>query len=102
MRYRHQAYRIWQDMNLPLAAAPFPEFTKKMASSIGDNWAEQLIASDKAMAWLFLPMGYLLFVIRLLLSPFTQLQKRLNIPPRYFWLFCIGLAICFVVWKLKN
>ena len=102
MHYRHQAYRIWQDMSFPLAAAPFPEFTKKMASNIGDNWAEQMIANEKAVAWLILPMGYLLFVIRLILSPLTQLQKCLNIPPRYFWIFCVGLMICFVVWKVKN
>jgi hypothetical protein len=24
---------------------------------MGDNWAEQLIASDKATAWLMLPIG---------------------------------------------
>ena len=50
MHYRHQAYRIWQDMSLPLAASPLPEFTRKLAANIGDNWAEQLIASEKTRA----------------------------------------------------
>ena len=102
MRYRNQAYRIWQDMRLPLAITPLPEPSKKIASSLGDNWAEQMIADEKEIAWLILSMGYLSFSFRLLLSPFTQLQRRLNIPSRYFWLFCVGVVICFVVWKLKN
>ena len=101
MHYRHQAYRIWQDMSLPLAALPLPEFTKNLVANIGENWAEQMIASEKTMAWLLFPMGYLIFVFRLLLSPLTQLQKRLNIPAKYFW-FCVGLAVVFLVWKLRN
>jgi tetratricopeptide (TPR) repeat protein len=78
MHYRHQACRIWQDMNLPLAAAPFPAFSKKMAANLGDTWAEQMIASDKAMAWFMLPIGYLLFILRTLLSPLTEILHQLQ------------------------
>lgn len=88
-------------MNLPIAAAPFPNWTKNLMQNMGDGWAEQLIASDKAMAWIFLPMGYLLFSLSLLLSPLTQLQTRLKIPPQFFW-FAVGLAIVLLVWWLKR
>jgi tetratricopeptide (TPR) repeat protein len=101
MHYRHQAYRIWQDMNLPLAAAPFPAWTKNLSQSMGDNWAEQLIASDKAMAWLMFPILYLFFALRILLSPLTQLQTRFKIQPKIFW-FCVGIAIVLVIAWLKK
>ena len=101
MHYRHQAYRIWQDMNLPLAAAPFPAWTKKLIQSMGDTWAEQLIANDKAMAWLMFPIGYLLFALRILLSPLTQLQTRLKIQPKIFW-FCVGIAIVLLIAWLRK
>ena len=101
MHYRHQAYRIWQDMNLPLAAAPFPAWNKSLIQSMGDTWAEQLIASDKAMAWLMLPLGYLLFALRTLLSPLTHLQKKLKIKPLWFW-FCVGITIVFLIAWLKK
>lgn len=84
-----------------LAAAPIPKFNKKRIVSIGDNWAEQTIATDKAMAWLMFPMGYLIFILRLLLSPLTQLQTHLKIPPKIFW-FCVGIAIVLLIAWLKK
>ena len=63
MHYRHQAYRIWQDMNLPLVAAPFPTWTKNLIQSMGDTWAEQLIAAEKSMTWLNFLLGYLVFTL---------------------------------------
>ena len=100
--HRHQAYRIWQDLQLPLAVLPLPDFTKKMLTSMDDGeWVDTVIQSDNQMAWLFDSIGYLLFVIRLILSPLTKLQKQFKIPAKYFW-FCIGITIAFLVWKLKN
>ena len=88
-------------MNLPLAAAPFPAWTKSLIQSMGDTWAEQMIANDKAMAWLMLPLGYLLFALRTLLSPLTHLQKKLKIKPLRFW-FCVGITIVFLIAWLKK
>jgi tetratricopeptide (TPR) repeat protein len=101
MHYRHKAYCIWKDMNLPLADAPFPAWNKKLIQTMGDTWAEQLIASDKAMAWLMFPIGYLLFTLRILLFPLTQLQTRLKIQPKIFW-FCVGITIVLLIAWLKK
>jgi tetratricopeptide (TPR) repeat protein len=101
IHYRHQAYRIWQDTNLLLADAPFPAWTKKLYQSMDDNWAEQLIATENSMAWLMLPIGYLLFALRILLSPLTQLQTRLKIQPKIFW-FCVGITIVLLIAWLKK
>jgi len=92
MQYRHQAYRIWHDLPLPLTAAPLPDFQKKIMQTLGDDWAEQLIASEKMIAWFNLPLGYLLFLLRKVFSPFTRLQKTLKIYPLVFW-FGFGLAL---------
>jgi tetratricopeptide (TPR) repeat protein len=99
MHYRHQAYRIWQDMNLPIKAAPFPDFGKRMVANMGDDWVEQLIASEQMNAWLLIPMDYLLFAIRTLLSPLTFLQKKLKIKSLWFslgLLLAIALLICWL------
>ena len=101
MDYRHQAYRIWQDINLPLAAAPFPDWNKKLIQNMGDNWAEQMIASEKSMAWLVLPLGYFLFALRTLLSPLAHFQKKLKIKPLWFW-SCVGITIVFLIAWLKK
>lgn len=101
MHYRHQAYRIWQDMNLPLAAAPFPAFFKNLAASMGDTWAEQMIVSEKSMAWLNFSIGYLLFALRTLLSPLIYLQKKLKIKPLWFWVG-VGIAVFLVIAGLKR
>jgi lipid-A-disaccharide synthase-like uncharacterized protein len=98
MHYRHQAYRIWQEMQLPIEAAPFPDFNKRMMASMGDEWAEQILASERMMAWLLLPMGYLLFAIRTLLSPLTFLQKKLKIKPLWFWLGILILVLTLIYW----
>ncbi len=101
-QFRHQAYRIWQDLQLPVAELPLPDFTKRMITSMDDGeWVETMIQSDNQMAWLIDSIGYLIFLVRRIFSPLTQLQKRFKIPPRYFW-FCIGLAIVLLLWKLKN
>jgi len=60
--------------------------------TLGDDWAEQLIASEKMIAWFNLPLGYLLFLLRKVFSPFTRLQKTLKIYPLVFW-FGFGLAL---------
>ncbi len=98
---RHEAYRIWKDMDLPPAAAPFPELTKQLIASMGDNWAEQLIADEEAMLWLNFLGGYLLLIPRFILSPLTRLQKRLNIQPFFFWC-AFGIALYLVLWWLKR
>jgi tetratricopeptide (TPR) repeat protein len=98
MYHRHQAYRIWQDMSLPLAAAPFPTWTKNLIQSMGDNWAEQRITSEKSIAWFIFPIGYLMFAIRILLSPLTFLQKKLKIKPLWFWLTAALLLVILIYW----
>ncbi|PZO44332.1 MAG: hypothetical protein DCF17_04130, partial [Shackletoniella antarctica] len=100
VHHRHQAYRIWQDMQLPLAAAPFPAWTKNMAQNLGDDWAEQLIASEKIMAWLLLPLFYCVFILRTVLSSLTRLQKGLKLHPLAFW-FILGVALVLLVAWLR-
>jgi hypothetical protein len=77
--YRHQAYRIWQSLQLPLAALPFPEFQKRMLQNmLGDDWIERLIASETQMAW-FLPLiGFVRLFVRSALAPIRWLQRRLK------------------------
>jgi lipid-A-disaccharide synthase-like uncharacterized protein len=101
MRYRHQALQIWQAIHLPLAAAPLPAFQKNLMQNKGDDWAKQMLATEKAMAWFLLPMGYFLFALRFLLSPLTHLQKRLRIPPMFFW-FGVGLTLAVLIWWAKQ
>ncbi|MGB6016821.1 MAG: tetratricopeptide repeat protein, partial [Nodosilinea sp.] len=100
MHHRHQAYRIWHDMQLPLAAAPLPARAKNMSQSLGDDWAEQLIASEKMMAWLFLLLGYCDFILRTVFSPLTQLQQRLKLHPLAFW-FILGIVLVLLVAWLR-
>ena len=61
---------------------------------MGETWAEQLIASEKSVAWFMLPIRYLLFALRTLLSPLIYLQKKLKIKPLWFW-FCVGIALVY-------
>jgi tetratricopeptide (TPR) repeat protein len=100
MEYRHSAYAIWQELQLPLAALPIPEITKRMLASMDDGeWVDTIVQSEKA--WLFLPMGYCLFIIRTILSPLSKIQKSLKISPFLFW-FGIGLAICLLIWWVRK
>jgi tetratricopeptide (TPR) repeat protein len=101
IHYRHQAYCIWQDMNLSIEATPLPNIQKRLLADMRDNWAEQLIASEQMMAWLLIPMGYLQFAIRTLLSPLTFLQKKLKIKSLWFWLGLL-LAIALLIYWLKR
>ncbi len=101
MRYRHQVYQVWQDTHLPIAAAPFLTWQKNLIQSLGNNWAEKLIANEKAMAWFNFLIGYLFFSLRLVFSPLAHLQQRLKIPPLYFW-FAVVLAVAILVWLLKR
>jgi tetratricopeptide (TPR) repeat protein len=100
MHHRHQAYRIWHDMQLPLAAVPFPALTKNMAQNLGDDWAEQLIANEKRMAWFLPPLFYCVFILRTVLSPLTRLQKGLKLHPLAFW-FILGIALVLLVAWLR-
>lgn len=91
-------------MNLPLVAAPLPDFQKRMMQSqnIGDDWAAQLLASEQTMGWFLIPLGVVIFTIRQLLSPLTALQKRLNIKPLWFWLFTAGLSLALLIAYLRR
>jgi tetratricopeptide (TPR) repeat protein len=99
--YKYTAYKIWQDMHMPLAAIPVPQLTKNKIEYLGERWADELISSETAMEWLILPLDYLLFTLRILLSPLTQLQTRLKIQPKIFW-FCVGIAIVLVTAWFKK
>ncbi|MBD2108529.1 tetratricopeptide repeat protein [Nodosilinea sp. FACHB-13] len=100
MEHRRQAYRAWHDMQLPLAAAPFPNWTKNIIQNLSDDWAEQQIANEKRMEWLFLPLGYFLFILRTAFSPLIWLQKRLKVHPLMFW-FALGVALVLLVAWLR-
>jgi tetratricopeptide (TPR) repeat protein len=102
MKYRHQAYRTWKEMNLPVAALPFPEFQKRMLQNMGDDWAAQLITSEQSMGWFMILSGVLIFAIRQLLSPLTFIQKRLKIKPLWFWLFTAGLGLVLLIAWLRR
>ncbi|NJR71606.1 MAG: tetratricopeptide repeat protein, partial [Synechococcales cyanobacterium CRU_2_2] len=100
--HRHQAYRTWQEINLPLAAAPLPDLQKRMLKSMGDDWAEQMIASEQTLGWLMIPLGTLAFTIRQLLSPLTFIPKRLKIKPLWFWLFTLSLGLILLIAWLRR
>jgi tetratricopeptide (TPR) repeat protein len=101
MSYRHQAYQIWHELQLPIAAAPVPDFQKKMLASLGEDWAQQMIANERNLRWFLLPFGYLVILIRAVLSPLTQLQKITRIAPRYFW-FGVGVVGVLALWWLRR
>jgi tetratricopeptide (TPR) repeat protein len=98
MYYRHQVYRIWQEMQLPVESTPFPDFIKRMMAKIGDGWVEQLIASERMIASFMIPIIYLAFTIRTLLSPLTFLQKKLKIKPLWFWLGVLIVVLILIYW----
>ena len=97
---RHQSYRVWHDMQLPLTTAPFSPIIKTMAQSMGDDWAKKLIADEKAMAWLFLSRDHLTFGLRTFLSSLTRLPKALNIKPLVLW-FALGIALVLLIAWLR-
>jgi tetratricopeptide (TPR) repeat protein len=51
--YRHQAYRIWQALQLPLEALPLPELQKRLLRHVGDDWIEQQLKNEQKWAWLY-------------------------------------------------
>ena len=61
-----------------------------------------MIANEKNMGWLMIPLGALLFSIRKLLSPLTFIQKRLNIKPRWFWIFILGFSLVLLIEWLRR
>jgi tetratricopeptide (TPR) repeat protein len=76
--YRLKAYRIWQELQLPLAALPFSDFQKRMFQGSGEDWIEQLIRNEQKTAWLYDSIGLILFIIRWLFSPIRWMRKRLR------------------------
>jgi tetratricopeptide (TPR) repeat protein len=73
--YRFQAYRIWQELQLPLAALPCSDFQKRMFQGSGEDWIEKLIQNEQKLAWLHDSIGLISFVIRWLFSPIRWIQK---------------------------
>ncbi len=91
MLYRLQAYQIWQDINLPIADAPFSEFTKKIFQREGDTWAAKRIALEKSTAWFYIPLTFILYSItHTLPSPIYYLLKRV-------WSLMLILLLLFVI-----
>jgi tetratricopeptide (TPR) repeat protein len=72
---QYKAYRIWQELQLPLATLPFSDFHKKMFQYLGEDWIEQLIQNEQKLAWLYDSIGLISFVIRWLFSPIRWIQK---------------------------
>jgi tetratricopeptide (TPR) repeat protein len=76
--YRIQAYRIWQELQLPLAALPFSDFQKRWFQYSGEDWMEKLIQTEQNSAWFFDSIGLIIFIIRWLFSPIRWIRKRLR------------------------
>jgi tetratricopeptide (TPR) repeat protein len=78
--YRLQAYRLWQVLDLPLAALPLPDLTKRILKHVGDDWVDQQIASEQSLGWLLDALGLINLVIRWLFAPVGWLRQRLRRP----------------------
>jgi tetratricopeptide (TPR) repeat protein len=76
--YRLQAYRIWQELQLPLAELPFSDFQKRMFQYLGEDWIEQQIQNEQKLAWLYDSISLISFVIRWFFSPMRWIRKRLR------------------------
>ena len=76
--YRHQTYRIWQELKLPLEALPIPKFQKRLAQSIGDDWIEEQLENEQRFAWFIDALSLIVFLIRWLFSPIQWMQRQLR------------------------
>jgi tetratricopeptide (TPR) repeat protein len=76
--YRFQAYRIWQELQLPLAALPCSDFQKRMFQYSGEDWIEKLIQNEQKLAWFMDSIGLIIFIIRWFFSPIRWMRKRLR------------------------
>jgi tetratricopeptide (TPR) repeat protein len=76
--HRHQAYRIWQSLHLPLEALPLTDFTKRMLKHMNDDWVDQAIASEQSLGWLVDSLSLIGLIIRWIFSPMAWLRQRLQ------------------------
>ncbi len=76
--YRHQTYRIWQELKLPLEALPFPEFQKRLLQNLGDDWIEQQLENEQRFTWFIDALSLIVFLIRGLFSPIRWMQRQLR------------------------
>ena len=100
MHHRHQAYQLWREMQLPLAATPLHNLLNLVHRYLGNDWAEELLNSERKITWLYLSLGYLFFILRTFLSPLIYFQKSIRINPLLFW-FTIGISLSLLIaWLL--
>ena len=76
--YRHLTYLIWQELDLPLEALPYPGFQKRLLRHLGDDWIKQQIENEQNLAWFIDTISLIVFLIRWLFSPIRWIQRRLR------------------------
>jgi tetratricopeptide (TPR) repeat protein len=76
--YRFQVYRIWQELQIPLAALPFSDFQKRMFQGLGEDWIGQQIQIEQKLAWFMDSISLIIFIIRWFFSPMRWIRKRLR------------------------
>jgi tetratricopeptide (TPR) repeat protein len=76
--YRLRAYRIWQELQLPLAALPLSDLEKRIFQYLGGDWIEQRIHDEQKLVWFQDSIGLIIFIIRWFFSPIRWIRKRLR------------------------
>ena len=74
---RIAAVRIWQSLNLPIDAVPFPEIMKRMYRTLeqqGKDWAESFIQAQEQLGWLMDIIAGVRFLIFLPTRLFQQFK----------------------------